>query len=71
MATELEQNVIDAARAGIGVGRPGVDWFNHQEDRKRLVEALAALDRFIERSSRCGICGGGHPADMHAGEDYG
>jgi hypothetical protein len=44
MTTKAEQEVIDAARAGIGVGRPGVDWFNHQADRKRLVAALEALD---------------------------
>ncbi len=42
--TMLEQDVIDAVRAGIGDGRPGVDWFNLQEDRWRLTNALKALD---------------------------
>jgi len=53
MANKLEQEVIDAARAGIGVGRPGVDWFNHQADRKRLAAAFEALDaRFNSRKWR-------------------
>ncbi len=59
MANKLEQEVIDAARAGIGVDRPGVDWFNHQDDRKRLAAALDALDASAKAAAvpMCADCG--------------
>lgn len=39
--------VLDAARAGIGRGRPGIDWFNVQSDRWRLANAIDAYDAFM------------------------
>lgn len=63
-AERLRQEVIDAARAGVGVGRHGVDWFNRQLDRHRLADALKALDEMVEcPHSDCGLPGStcGHP----------
>lgn len=54
MATRLEQDVIYAARDGIG--RPGADWFNRQDDRKRLRAALDALDAEPRKVSVCFDC---------------
>jgi hypothetical protein len=67
MASKQEQAVIDAARAGIGSGRPGVDWFNRQDDRRHLVEALSALDAAVGAPGETALT----PPDMVACEHCG